>query len=664
MAKRKKEKATKRLRPRLGQALMNELNKATQLVEDGEYVEAQAQLLQLVKRYPHNNKVLLFLVDVSAELDDWPTFARYNEELLAGQKRGRDQADTLNNLVFAYTKLFYLALAWQTAQYLLQHYPDYPTHERMKSFASSTEKFILEQADVFWGNMDLSPAERLDVMIAHDQVRYYTESGQSAKAIAAAETILDKVPDIISVRNNLSLALHMQGQTEQAINHAQQVLAQDPVNVHALANLVRFHFLLAQFERARHYLDRLQNLSTDRSDLLVKQAESLAFFGEDKAIRAVYRQAKERPDSLTPSLLHLAAVAYYRQGKTKVAWRLWNEAIQQQPTFSLARNSLRDRYLPVGERDAPWYWPLSYWITEDFQSQLVAVVQPIVQVKRGSEAQLTQAVIDLLEQHPYLPPLLPHILERGDGAARNYVVNLCRLAETPALLQILYDFARSQYGTDALRMEVMQFLSQHHPHFLPDNKEVGMWVEGEVRPLLFMGFEIHGEPDIPENLPPIIMGMLTEVYELLQQGKAAQAESLLKEVIAAAPDFPSAYNQLGVAYQMQGKEEESRRLLEDTLTRFPDYLFARVAMARSHAQAGRIAEARNLLNPLMQRERLHFSELRALAQAQIVVALADGQKDTARSWLTMWSNVEPDAPDLAVWRQRIGLTMPPPGKKR
>ncbi|MCZ7669770.1 MAG: hypothetical protein M5U34_22630 [Chloroflexi bacterium] len=45
----------------------------------------------------------------------------------------------------------------------------------------------------------------------------------------------------------------------------------------------------------------------------------------------------------------------------------------------------------------------------------------------------------ILAERPYFPQLFPHILEFGDRAAREFVLNFARATETPELLQVLYD---------------------------------------------------------------------------------------------------------------------------------------------------------------------------------------------------------------------------------
>ena len=110
---------------------------------------------------------------------------------------------------------------------------------------------------------------------------------------------------------------------------------------------------------------------------------------------------------------------------------------------------------------------------------------------------------------------------------------------------------------------------------MPPDGKVTMWLQGEQRDLFLMGFEVHDEPEPPDDVPEEILEKSAEAYDLLMEGEAEEVEPLLEEIIAAAPHYPAAYNHLGVAYEDQGRHEEARALAEETYERFPDYLFAR-----------------------------------------------------------------------------------------
>ena len=91
---------------------------------------------------------------------------------------------------------------------------------------------------------------------------------------------------------------------------------------------------------------------------------------------------------------------------------------------------------------------------------------------------------------------------------------------------------------------------------------------------------------------------------------------------------------------------EQRALVAETHDRFPEYFFARAALARMLAQEKRIEEASDLVQPLLRLPKLHVSEFKALAQAQIEIALADNHTEMARSWLEMWQQIDIDDPQL------------------
>ena len=93
--------------------------------------------------------------------------------------------------------------------------------------------------------------------------------------------------------------------------------------------------------------------------------------------------------------------------------------------------------------------------------------------------------------------------------------------------------------------------------------------------------------------------------------------------------------------------------MAETHARFPDYFFSRAILARYYVRDKRLEEARVLLDGLMQEERLHISEFRVLARAQMDYSLALGETDSALSWLEMWRGMEEDNRELVQWEARI-----------
>ena len=650
MSKRKKQRKSQRAPKRPSPKMMRDVAAAMELFKDGDATSARNRLLHLVARQPRSKAMLHALLEVSQAMQDWHTFAYYSEQLLP-LERGEDREDTLNNLVFAFVQLLQPALAWQYAHELLIQHPDSAHQEQIRSFVETAEPHLWQEIEETMGHTTFSREEKFELRVMHDRVRFFTESGHSAEAIDVAEQMLEKIPDLLPILNNLSLSHFMLGNVNQAIVTAQKVLGQDPKNFHALGNLVRYHFLTAQFDQAQAYARQLQQIDSDNPDFEMKQAEAFAFLGDDEKVWAVYEKAKAKTADLNPVLLHLAAVAAYRLGNEKTAWQLWQQAVKQQPSLEMAQESLAEKQLPVGQRTIPWYWPFHYWFPQDFRQLLERHLGENVQ--RASEKRVERAMSSLLAERPYLPQLFPHILERGNQYAREFVLNFIRIVETPELLQLLYDFAQSPHGSDDLRLEAVQFISQNHPAMLPEDKQVPMWIKGRQTELFMLGFEITYDPEPVEGISEAVLDKYEETYDLLMADKAAEVEPLLHEIIAEAPEFYSAYNQLAVVYEKQGRRQEARKLVEETHKRFPDYLFARVALARLQTQEKRLEEARNLLKPLLMLPRLHISEFRALARAQMDIARADGRPEAARTWLEMWQQIDEGNPEIAEWTMRL-----------
>lgn len=631
---------------------IKDLMMAMEMYEDGNVALARQELLWLVQQSPRSKPVLLAILEVSEETKDWYTYAYYAEKLLP-LERGEDQAETRNNLIYAYIELFYPALGWHHSQILADESnavaPQFV--EQAKQYVKTVEPMLLQEANDVLNLQGFSREEKLELLILHDRIRFLTTSMHPEEAIGQGEQFLEKVPRFIPVLNNVSMCHFLEGNIEQAIQLAEDVLVEDAENFHALGNLVRFTFLTAQFDEAQNYGQRLQAIRTDNPDLETKQAEAFAFLGDDVQVWAAYERAKEKDAVLSPMLLHCAAVAAYRLGNEKSAWKLWRDAVKLNPSFDLAQECLEEKNLSIGEREIPWYWPFHYWFPQD----IGAVLQKHLgkNVHRMSEKQIEQRMYAFVAERPYLIKLFPHMLERGDRQTREFVLNMIRILETPEATQIYYDFAQSHFGSDNIRMEGIQYITESHAAMLPDDKMVPMWINGKQTELLMLGFEITGEPDGIEGVPDEILDKNEEAYDLLMARKADAAEPILQEVIAKAPEFYTAYNHLAIVYELQGRSEEAAALVKDTHARFPDYFFARIGLARMKTRDGDIEEAKELLKPLLIRQKLHISEFRALAQAQMDIALAENQKEGARSWLEMWQQLEPDHPDLDQWEKRI-----------
>ncbi len=651
MTKRKKSRSIRRLLRKPSFELLRQIKAAKELVEEGDLTEARDQLLALAEEYPDNQEVLSPLLEVCQELQDWHNFILYGEKVLPTE-RGIDQAILLNNLLYACTQLSSPALICHYATELTRRHPHYDNLPAIKKLAADTRQFLLEQAADFGTIASLPEDKQLAAMVNHERVKLLNEVGRLEEAIILAEEVLAEVPDLTAVLNNLSLAHYTLGHIDEAITATQRVLEINPQNYHALGNIVRYLFFRGHFDEAEAYAQQLAQIEGDDFDIPSKQAEAFSYLGKDEQVWAAYERAKalNHDQALKPLLLHLAATAAYRLGKPKRAWRLWRLAASKQPRLEWAAQCLAEETLPVGLRSVPWYWPLNYWLDAGFKKRLSQSINNDLLGK--DDSRVVDVMAAFLAERPYFRQLIPHILDRSDEPARDFVINFIRFAQAPDLLAVLYEFAQGRRGTDETRLKAMQFVAQNHPHLLPANRMVPMWINGKQNELIMMAFAISHEPQ-PVDLPPEVLEKHETAYELILEDRIAEAEPLLHEIIAAAPDFPAAYNHLALVHERQGREDKAWALTEEMLERFPDYLFAQATKARKLIRKEQLDEAQQILNKLLTRTELHISEFQALAVAEIELALANGRIDAAKSWLGMWQQVDPDNPEPQEWEARI-----------
>src|SRR5262249_5004570 len=441
-----------------------------------------------------------------------------------------------------------------------------------------------------------------------------------------------------------------EGQHDQAIATAQRVLAFAPENHHALSNLVRYHFLMGRTAEVPAWLDRLKAVPATEGDVWVKKPEALSYLGDDQGVLEVVRGREqaggEQAPYLEAFLYHLAAVAAYRLGQEDEARGYWKQALKQVRGVGPAQANPDDLDRPVAGRHAPWAFGFSNWVTEKTMRDIDDFVRT---VSRKGENQPAQPVTQsFLRTHPALVHLLPILFDRGDPVGREFALRFALAAQAPEVLSILKDFALSQRGPDQMRMQAGQ--TAYQAGLFPPGP-VRLWIEGEWKDILMMGFEISFEPTRVHS--KVVENLAADASEALNQGDANRGEELLKKALELEPDAPDLLNNLAVAYQLQGQVDRGEEMIRDLHQRYPDYFFGRVSVARLAIREKDLDKARTLLDPLLRQKRMHITEFVGLAQAEIEYHVAQGQWEGARGWLKMWEDVDPDHPGLPQWRRRL-----------
>jgi tetratricopeptide (TPR) repeat protein len=612
------------------------------MMRRGQWKQAREVLESLDEQYPNRADVLAALATLYHVTQDLPNYLLACTQLSQLQP---DDSDITLMLAGAYVANLRPILALRTFQQFLDRWPNHHRADEVRDTMAQLE----ETKNQIIAEVGLSIEDSLDVAALHETTQSCIEQGQFAEGRQAVEALLRIRPDSIPDLNNLSLIYFLESDLEQAIATAQHVLDLDPNNIHAVSNLTRYRCLNGQIDEAKPLAERLKAVASDQNDSWIKKAEALSFLGDDQGVLDAFNGTQQAgvldSPEISPLLYHLAGVAAMRLGQDKQARQYWQQALKLDPRFELAQENLADSQQLMGQRHGPWAFELNSWITPHAFRDLASLHDP---ERIDDEVFVRESAQRYLQQHPEVASLVPLLLDRGDVKARQFALSLAIMADTPQMHSALRDFALSQRGPDRMRQQAAQVVSQ--AGLFPPGL-VRMWLEGEWREVMLLGFELHDEQTQPHESR--VQKLARDAVVAAKQGNVEKSQQLLKQALKIEPNASDLLYNLAGTYEQQGQSEEAFEIVRQLHQQNPDYVFARVGLAHNQIKRGELDEADALLQPLMSRKRFHYSEFDAFCNARIELYLAQKNPDSARSWLDMWAMTNPDTPALEYWRMRL-----------
>ncbi len=646
MAKKKKKQQPQRA---VSQSIpprhLAKLAEVDSLMQRKRWAEAREALNELDQRFPHNPAILIDLVNVCYELKDMEGYQYAGERLL---KIDPNNADAALIVAGAYMANLRPAMALRAFRNFLQRFPDHPRAGEASQAAAELESMI----DEILSNLGLSGETGLQLAAMHEEMQSDLSQGKYAQVYRIGAELLRHYPNFVPALNNISLAHFAEGEIDRAIDFAQRALGIEPDNIHALSNLIHYLCVIGRGAEARQYAERLMTSQAKAMEPWLKKIEAFSFLGDDAAVLDIFTQA-EQADALqqpgaNPYIYHLVAAAELRLGYERAARQHWRQALEASPALIVAKENLDDLRRPISARHGPWAFELNQWLSQKPLLDLQRLLKPIAGT--AGEKSVAQATRRFLQLHPEMVSLLLVLLERGDPDGTKFVVRLVNMARTPELLTALKDFALSQRGSDSLRLEAAQIVSE--AGLLPSGP-VKLWTKGEQHEVLLLNFEIYSEPASRQHSAAVEKLLIKAIRAIQERDDADLSVTMLKQALELEPDAPDILNNLAAAYSFQGRDQEAETIARQIYASHPDYFFARVNMARFHIRDNDLNRAGEMLTPLMSGQRLHISEFVALAAVQIDLCLAHDQKEGARSWFDMLESIDPEHPVTVTYRRKL-----------
>lgn len=628
--------------------LIPTLQKVESLLRREEWLSARQLLLSLKEIYPKDIEVAKYLVEVSLAIGDQRDRLRDCEYYF--QVNPKDPLGYAN-LFHSYIENGHFLLAVDLVEKMSTQWPNHSLLEKLRPVADNIQENL---SDVLVDDPVLHSLDKdlqVEILLLHERGQLYLNIDEYDKSQEIEQQVLERLPLFTSARNNLSLIAFIKGSLSDAIAHAQVVLDQDPDNIHALSNLIRFHYLQGNFEQASTYGDRLKNSQSSAWDPYLKQVEGLSYLGDDAGIIDIFERSKASNESTIANhyFHHLVAVAYARQGRLEEARKNWEIALEEDPNYQLAIDNLDDLEEFPQDREGPWPFEIHMWIADPIFKDLRTLSDPLKGSKKPlKDEEFNRRVRELLTKHPALEALIPVLLERGDPQGRFLAFSLTRFAQTPTLLAALKTFALGQRGSDQMRMEAMQLLSEKGEW--PEGF-VTMWIRGEQTEIHPLSFAVSDESSIQHSHK--VEKLCSQAKEHLHRGQFLKAEMLLREAIALEPGSPDLKNNLAVLYQAQGKMEEYTTLLHKIVQQFPDYVMARVAIAHMLMRDKCLEAASDMLTPLLTRKQFHYDELNQFLHVYVRLRIMQNQLEDAEHWVEIWRQVDPRSQEMREWAMEI-----------
>ena len=493
----------------LPRKLREGLEEAEELLLENETQSALDLLQALDQKFPRQPDVLGFMANAYLDIGNQHGYLHAIYQL---HKLVPNRADVKLGLAGAYLANGRMALALQTFRQFLKQWP----HDERAADVQKTIPELEAGLTEILSQLDFSLAAGLDFASKHEELQVLMELGNYERCKQLAKSLIEKRPNFIPTLNNLSQVYWLEGNLTAAIESSQKVLALQPDNVHALSNLTRLLFMQGKQESAFALAKRLKDSKAEAADRWVKKAEALSFVGDDDGVLALLNESKQAGefDQLNEAVWHWCAVAEYHKGNVSKARAYWQKCLKLAHYFSPAEDNLEELKKPLYERICPQAFSLDTWLPRSSIGNLTSATERAAKQKNDTAFQEKMRVY--MNDHPEVLYFVPAALSLGDALSRDLALKLADMSAHPMLLAKLKDFALGQQGPDTLRLEASQILSKHG--VFKSGEAVDLWLEGEWKAIMMLGFQIYYDSPEKPNLKPGAQRLMEQAIYALREG--------------------------------------------------------------------------------------------------------------------------------------------------
>ncbi len=626
--------------------LQRTFNWVDRLISQGRAQEAVGLLEPLLDSHPR-----------LADLHYYLGYARVKAGDLWRGLEGYEQAIELSGepsywfpLASLYMELELNAHALRAVRQVLKQQPDHPMIDQVREMAAFLEQSLQTMAR----RLDLPLTRAEEGLYELDRGQRALRTGDYPACIAANRRAIKLIPHWLPPYNNLSLALFFDGQPEEAIATAHQVLSIDPNNIQALSNAIRFLAWTGQEPEARTLWPRLQEITPQDAGDRLKMSEAAAVLSEDEDVYQLLKPldkasaAQAGPPGFVRHAQLFLAVAEANTGRSGAQRRL--KALQNdEPWAGELLAALKTKKPGPGWAERFPYYRNTDLITgrameefaellgqqddvppKKFQRQMARFAARFPQIVRVAEKLIWE------ENQPQLG------------------IDMLAAIATPAAYTALRRFGLSQAGDDEIRLQALSSLMQAGE--IAEDETLRLWHQGEWREVQLRQYKISDEAE--PRYTPEVADLLNQGLQAFQQGDYQQAERLFRRALKLDPKAKEACNNLGTIYARRKKHKQAKDMFQAALDIDPTYVFPRCNLIMYLLDEDDIEGAEAMLAPLANVPRFHSQEMAFYSYVQARILTYREKYEEARQSLRTALEILPDYEPAKSLLDRLDSIIP------
>jgi tetratricopeptide (TPR) repeat protein len=600
---------------------------ADDLIQEGRAWEAVELLEPLLASHPRVAELHYYLGYARSVAGDiWNSLTGFEQAIKLS-----DEPSYWFPLATLYANLGLNAHALNAFRQTLKYHPDHPMSGEVRETIASLEQDLQAMAS----SLNLPVAQVEKGLNELDRGQRTLRTGDYRTCITANRRAIELIPDWPPPQNNLSLALFFDGQPEQAIATARQVLTIDPQNIQALSNAIRFLAWTDQVTEARALWEQLHKITPQDATERVKMSEAAAVLEEDESVyqllKPLDKSAEETPEFFRHVQLFLA-VAEANTGRRGAQRRL---------------NTLRDHIPWVdnllvalkAKRPGPgWAERYPYYHGADLipGGRMEEFVNLASRKDKMSSRRFRREIRRFVARFPQIVRVAEKLI--WEEQQTNVGIIMLSTIATPEAYAALRRFGVSQAGDDEDRTQALFRLAE--AGVIPPDETVRVWLQGEWREIQLRQYEISDESE-PEYSPEVAE-LLNSGLQAFQQDDHQRAERLFQQALALDAQAKEAYNNLGTIYSRREERKRAKEMFQAALEIDPIYVFPRGNLATYLLDEGDVEGAKDMMAPLAGMTHFRPQEMAFYSYIQARILMYEEEYEAARKALEASLAIIPD----------------------